>query len=281
MSKPKEQSQPTAEPRDLWGTTVKASDLDKLKKLKILTYGPSGAGKSRMASLFKRVLIGLTEHQAIPTITEVNPDAIIKLISGPRELMEFKEMIRDPSLADRVDAVVLDSLTDAQRILKAHFTSRQAKRTDVTDLETWGILIDATSRLAREVRDLPVHVMVTCLSEEMNVDGEGLVHRPAVSGKRLPNDLAQYFNLVGYAHVKEYERGLRHDVMFRGQDRWLTKSMTKLDDVEPPEPEVWISKVFGGKVSPEVRERYKAWKALAVPMDSNNQSDDNNTESES
>lgn len=275
----KEKEQPQIEKKDLWSTTVKASDLESLKKLKILTYGPSGAGKSRMASLFKKVLIGLTEHQAVPTITEVNPDAVIKLISSPKDLMEFKEMIRDPSLPDRVDAVVLDSLTDAQRILKAHFTARQTKRTDVTDLETWGILIDATARLAREVRDLPVHVMVTCLSEEQSVEGEGLVHRPAVSGKRLPNDLAQFFNLVGYAHIKELERGLRHQVMFRGDDRWLTKGMSKLDAVEPPEPEVWVAKVFGGKVSDEVRARYKAWRDLSVPLDSNNQ--ETNEESES
>lgn len=260
--------QTAKEKKDLWSTTVKAGDLDRLKKLKVLAYGPSGAGKSRMGALFGRVLIGLTEHQAVPTIIEVNPDAVIKLISGPRELLEFKEMIRDPSLPERVDAVVLDSLTDAQRILKAHFTAKQASGRETTDLETWGLLIDATARLAREVRDLPVHVMVTCLSEEENVPGEGLIHRPAVSGKRLPNDLAQYFNLVGFAHVREHERGMRHEVMFRGSDRWLCKGMTKLNDVEAPEPDLWIAKVFGGEVSADVKTRCKEWLNKAVPLDS-------------
>lgn len=255
------------ERKNPWDKTSKASDLHRLQKLKALIYGPSGSGKSRIASLFNRVLIGVTEHQAIPTIAETNPNAIVKLISNSQELREFKEMICDPSLPEKVDAVCLDSLTDAQRILKAFYLAKQSSGGEIMEIASWGLLVDSTARLAREVRDLPVHVVVTCLSEEESVTGVGITHRPAVYGKRLPNDLAQYFNLVGFTHVNEYERGMRHEVMFRGSDRWLTKGMTKLDNVEPPEPLLWISKVFGEELDDETTNRVKAWRKLAIPLD--------------
>ena len=165
-------------------------------------------------------------------------------------------------LADRVDAVVLDSLTDAQRILRNHYTAKQTRRQDKTDMDTWGVIIDGTARLAREVRDLPVHVCVICLDAEMQIDGLGLVHRPAVSGKRLPNDLAQYFNLVGYTYVGEFERGFRHQVMFQGGERYLTKTMGGIDEVEPPEPLWWVHKRFQTDIDEETRGRVDQWKSI-------------------
>lgn len=258
---------PKASP-DPWSTVVTVTSLKEQDRLKCLLYGPNGSGKTTTAARFRCPVIGLTEQQAVPAIKEANPNALIKVIRTPQDLLEFRQIFRSAQLMDRVDAVVLDSLTDVQRILKDLYTGQQAKRKDVTDVETWGRIIDATARLAREMRDLPVHTMVICLDSEIEVEGEGIIHRPAVSGKALPNQLGQFFNLVGYISRQTRPSGTRREVMFEGSERYQTKRMTGIDDVEAPEPLLWIAKRFGAEVpdtkdfnGKNIKDRLAEWQA--------------------
>jgi hypothetical protein len=257
------------ESADPWADVKPASEFGVYDRIKVLLYGPSGAGKSRCAALFKRPLIGLTEQQAIPTIRRANPNALIKQIHTARDLTDFKALARHPRTVKECDAVVLDSLTDAQRIIRSYYTGRQSEKAgrEKTSQESWGLVIDATARYARELRDLPMHVCVITLDDEATVEGTGIVHRPGVSGKRLPNDLAQYFNAVGYVHVAEQEGGLRHQVLFRGNDRYRVKGIEGLEDLEPPEPLAWIARTSGGDVPADVRTRIERWTALGTSAD--------------
>jgi len=253
----------------LWSAARPASQLGNLSKLKILLTGASGGGKTTTGAKFERPLYAPTELQAIPIIQHVNPDALIfhnsdgrPGIRDARDLQQFRAMIKDPTLADRVDAVVLDSLTDCQRIIKDSYTRAQTSGRKTTDQDTWGAIIELTARLAREVRDLDVHVLVTALDKEVEINGR-MVHRPSVSGKHLPNDLAQYFNLVGFSYAEEMDSGgVRNSTMFRaGSDRYTVKKLPQLDDIEPPEPLMWISKVFGATADQGTTERVAAWVA--------------------
>lgn len=265
---------------DPWSSVRVAESIEELDKLKALIYGPNGSGKSSLAARFKRPLIGLTEKQAIPAIKDANPNALIKLISNAQQLLEFRQLTRSPQLRERCDAVALDSLTDIQRVLKDLYTGQQEKNRDITDMQSWGKTIDATARLARELRDLPIHTMIICLDTEIEIDGEGLVHRPAVSGKSLPNQLGQYFNLVGYMSRQVRPGGMRREVMFQGSDRYQTKGMRGLGDVEPPEPLFWLHKRFGLPLEQEkdrngetVEQRIAQWKACAEENASTQPSD--------
>lgn len=267
---------PTNSPVDLdaaFARVKPASDFASLDKIKALITGPSKAGKSHLASLFRRPLYGLTEKQAMLTITRANPDAQIFLINGPADLFTFREMAK-VAHERGFDAVVLDSITDAQRILRAYYTSRQGAKAgkDKTSQESWGSTIDATARLARELRDLPIHVLVIALDEEIVVEEE-IRHRPLVSGKKLPNDLCQYFSVVGFVHVARQDRGLRHQVMFRGDHRYLVGAPYWLDDVMPPEPLYWISRMDGSEPPPDVQKRVDEWEALASPEEAGGDGD--------
>lgn len=260
---------------DPWKTARPAKDLSQLNFLKVCIYGPNGSGKSRMGAMFEKPLIGATELQGIPTIRKANPEAVIYHdaagepgIKTVDDLRRFVTMAR--TAADHgCDAVVLDGLTDAQRILRSFYTGNQGEKAGhaKTSMESWGLTIDATARLAREFRDLSgVHVLITCLDDEIEIEGE-LVHRPGLSGKRLPNDIGQYFNVVGYSHIVEFERGLRHQVMFRGVDRYRVKGLEGLDRIEPPEPLCWVSKTMGDPMADEVQARAEEWEKMSTPSD--------------
>lgn len=263
---PASEPQQTAGP-DPWASVQEAHQLEHMNKLKTLVFGPNGCGKSTLGALMGRPLIGVTEHQAIPLIKRLNPHAKTWLIQKPEDLQAFKKLCRVPDLAKRVDSVVLDSFTDCQRIIRTYYTDTQKSGSSTTDMKTWGLIGDATMRLARELRDLPVHTLVICLDDEENIEGEGLVHRPAISGK-LKNTLGQFFNLVGYVYRKETESGLRHEVMFQGPSRFQCKPMYGINPVEPPEPSLWIQKCIDPslKLTAEVQERVRAWLQMSAPQ---------------
>lgn len=269
---------------DPWTQVKKAEDLDDLFVMKALLYGPNGSGKSQAGAMFKRPLIGPTELQGIPTIRKANPGAVIYHdpdgepgIRTVNDLRRFVMMAR--SAKDHgCDAVVLDGLTDTQRILKEHFTKRQKNNKGRTSMDSWGAIIDMTSAIVRQLRDLAgVHVLVTCLEREVEANEE-LVHRPGLSGKALPHEIGQYFNVVGYSHKAELDAGIRHQVLFEAGERYVVKGLAGIDAIEPPEPLHWISKAIGGDVPDEVAERVRRWEemgsASAVDDDENDDRDD-------
>lgn len=253
---------------DLFARLVTARDLPQSDKIKMLVYGPSGSGKSTFAARFPRPLFGLTELQAGPSIVAANPDAAVFPILNASDLMAFRKLLADPRTAQRFDTVILDSLTDAQRIIKEFYTSKQDKRTDITNMDSWGLVIDGTARLARELRDREYHTVLICLDAEESVDGVGTVHRPGVHGKRLPNDLAQYVNAVAYlAKEEDLDTGaLRRTLTFEAGERYLTKGLQGLRAREPAEPAWVLHKALRApEPAPEVLARVRAWEGPQAP----------------
>lgn len=260
---------------DPWTQVKPASELDQLNFMKAMVYGRNGSGKTRMVAGFQKPLVGVTELQGVPTIRKACPGAVIYHdpdgqpgIKTALDLRRFVKMAKSAA-QNGCDAVCLDGLTDAQRILQQAFTSRQGKKAGKakTSMESWGLIIDATARLVRELRDLQgVHVLVTCLSSEER-DGDALIVRPSLSGKRLPEEVGQYFNAVGYAYREETERGLRHQVLFSSGDRYSVKPLEGLDVIEPPEPLHWVGKALGGKVPRQVTERVQSWSEMIEPFE--------------
>lgn len=251
---------------ELLSTTKSADDMNHLVKLKCLIFGPSGAGKSRLGAVAgngDRVLIGLTEKQAAPTIQEANPNAKVLVIDDAQDAVRFSKVAGDPSIGEHFDVVVLDSLTDTMEILRKHYTSKQGGKSegsDKTSLESWGLIIDATKRFIRVLRDAPIHVIVIALEEETVVD-QIRVRRPLVLGKKLGGQLQQYFNLVGHIRKRERGEGIRHEVLFNGDESSSTKTMSCLETIEPPEPQAWIAKRLGTDLPEDVQGRVDHWTA--------------------
>ena len=121
------------------------------------------------------------------------------------------------------------------------------------------------------MRDLPIHTMVICMDAETEVPGEGIVHRPALSGGKALNNLAQYFNIAGFISYQERDGGKRREVMFDGPDRYRVKGLTGLNNTEAPEPLLWIQKRFGTPLPDDkdrngktASDRIAEWEARAV-----------------
>jgi hypothetical protein len=114
-------------------------------------------------------------------------------------------------------------------------------------ISNWGEIIDRTAQLVRSFRNLPMHFVITTLSAERFVgdeENQRRVVRPELSGRTLPNTLAQFFNLVGYAYTRSNKDGIDYRVLLGGNVDFLTKGMPGLAYREIPNIEYWIERSF-------------------------------------
>jgi hypothetical protein len=235
-----------------------------------LVCGASGSGKTTLGAKFERPLFLATEVKGLERVAETNPNASIwtnaKGQPGIRSLTDLYsavESLHHPRIGEFYDAVILDSLTEAQRLIKEALVVGEAKMA----IKQWGAVIDKTAAFVRWLRDCPIHVLVIALDEEVN-DGERVVHRPALLGKKLPNQIAQHFSIVGFAMRRQISVGeFRHEVMFQSDDRYITKGLPCLDAYEPPEPLYWLQKRFGGTLDDDTAARVEAWHAQVKSSD--------------
>ena len=221
--------------------------------LNLLIFGPPGAGKTYLSGSAARAgfrVLVLDTESGTMTIRDTSADVLT--IDSTKTLRaaytEIKHALDAGSFA--YDLVVLDSLTEIQK-LHVDELSDGGKRP--LAIKQWGDVITTTRRTVRAFRDLPVHAMILALSKEITDDGgngETTVRvRPAVHGSSLPHELGGFFDIVGYAGIRNGE----HVIAFQGSDRVMAKDRSQtLDAIEPNDFGRIHGKVFGTWTEPEV-----------------------------
>ena len=223
----------------------KAKDAKGDQKIKALIYAQSGGGKTTFCARCPKPLILLTELQGVPSILAANPEAEYVIVKTADDMRNALKEIRELHAQGKApwETICLDGITESQIILKDELMARSMGKEKLT-LEDWGILIDKTISICRSYRDLPFHVVVTALATEEVTKEEGRIVRPSVYGKRLPNEIAGFFNVVSCLFKKTDDDGfVVHKALISGVDRFLTKGHPGLDGIEVPELDVWIEKM--------------------------------------
>ena len=222
---------------------------------KILLYGNSGAGKSwaSAGSGGSDVFILATERNALQSIKHSNPKARVLYtgeIGGVREFIGAAISGELHKQGARV--LVIDSLTECQRLLKDEILAGKAG--NEFGIQDWGTLTEKMRRMLRTIRDLPYHVICTALSQSEIEESTGMRHvAPAFEGKKLPNEVAQYFNVVGYCYKQENVNGegkrvVEHKIMVDGSSRFVVKPCHPLNGIMRPDLQMWIGALNSGEI---------------------------------
>ena len=226
---------------------------------KTLIYGAPGVGKTRaLVTMPDPIIIFLTERHG---------DRIIKDTAaqlGKKVKIMYLENKKDPLTGKMISArekmykaldelgskrhpfrsLGLDSLTDMQQVMKLDMQGGVAER-DFNQKE-WGQLINLTGDVAMKLRNLNMHVTAICLSSESQDEGQRMIYRPTLYGKKLPANIVQYFNLCCFQR-KEYSESSGGDPIycsvFEAGDQYYTKSHPALLPVESPDIGGWIEKI--------------------------------------
>lgn len=246
--------------------------------LKILLFGLSGSGKSYAAakaggkagSKEGRVAILLLEPNGLASIRASNPHAIVVTAYDPKRYGKVdvwevvEEFIRDAMsgalTAVGVTTVVVDSLTELQRVWRDRClvddgVERKRLALHKMTQAQWGTWTERFRRLLRTFRDLPMNVVAVALVQnETDDDGNITAIVPAFEGKKLPNEVAQFFSAVGYCYKKEVpytvgegdtartEKRIEHRVLFQTGGKLVVKPFPGLAASEEPDPKVWAAK---------------------------------------
>lgn len=179
---------------------IKAGKAAQNTVIKGLVYGESGAGKSFLAATAPKPLILLTEMNGQASIMHSNPEASIIHIKNDVMLAEIlKDIDENPKDWQDYDTVVIDSITEMQRLIKDRLTNNGRGQ---MSLPLWGKLADNMRALIRRIRGLKKNVVCIALLESQIEEETGQRHlKPAFEGKKTSGEIAQYFNWVGFLYT--------------------------------------------------------------------------------
>jgi len=190
--------------------------------LKMLIYGKPGSGKTTLGAtaddhkLTKNVLF-LNAEGGLLSVTNREPTPLAVDINSYQDMEDiFWWLANEEYKEDKLDinTVVIDSGTEIQNMNlesivkdKMGQKTRQGKeRTGIDDvwLEDYGDSTTQLRRMYRRFRDLPMHVIITCLEgRTQDKDKTEQVH-PLMTPK-LRESICGYVDIVGYLYTDEKE----------------------------------------------------------------------------
>ena len=216
---------------------------------KILIFSNSGVGKTWLSATAPKPLIILTEANGAVSVAHSNPEAGIVIIKNIKDLREVITMAKSGEL-DNFETLVFDSLTEIQRIFKDEIQGDKEQ----FQLQQWGTLTSKMTNFIRMIRQLPFHIVCTCLSDrQTDENGTVTLHLPQFQGKRTAQEIMQYFSAVGY-YFKSYdtihgtEKVLTRKLMFDGSERWAVKPCHPLTNMSNPNMTDIINSIVTGEV---------------------------------
>ena len=190
-------------------------------KGKILIYGQSGSGKSWLGVTSPSPLVLLTEKNGFASIAHSNPAAKVIECDKIEDIYAAIRAIKSGEITE-FDTLVIDSLTNAQTMIKSRILARSGKKR--LQIQDWGDLAGETLSLIETLRSLDCHVVCIALRDDELVSESGRRYTyPLFEGKKTKNNISQFFNVIGYLSRETGDKGISRTLLFDGDESILCK----------------------------------------------------------
>jgi hypothetical protein len=218
-----------ARPQRQLPPAIKAMADDQDNFLRVLVYGRPGTGKTVFAAS------GGPDH------------LILECDRGEASAVRFKSQAKKWSIGDWNDMeeaisylrhsgqedftmVWLDSLTHFQErgldhIMDDLVAAKSHRKVYLPDKGEYGQNMNRVGRMMRDLRDMRMHLGVTChaFHEEWDAETEENVMTPYIQGKGMTQKICGYMGLIGHMVVEEKDGALRSILDCRPSTEWYTK----------------------------------------------------------
>jgi phage nucleotide-binding protein len=173
-------------------------------KIKALLYGKSGTGKTSTALTLKpeTTLILSAESGLLPLAGK--PFTVWEMETFSDLGASYKRLLT-PKVQKQFKVVFIDSLTEINELAKEKIVKVDRPKLgkdlgkvydDLMTMQDYQLLQTRMTRMIRAYRDLPFHVIITCLEDNIKDERTGAISVvPSINGK-LATNVAAYFDEV-------------------------------------------------------------------------------------
>jgi hypothetical protein len=225
---------------------ARVGDSGAIPLLKAFFYGDSGTGKTFTAASSPNPMFLLTEANGLKSIQNSNPDALVAQCTDINQVRQFVAAASRGEFPAEVETIVIDSITEVQRLFIDEILAAKDDGDKKMAWQDWAVMTARMIKFVRCVRDLPYNVIVTALCDYAT-DDDGSVTRvfPSFQGKKLANEISQFFNVVGVVIRREVETEhgtvIKRGVLVEGPSRYLIKPCHPLVGILEPDVSEWIA----------------------------------------
>lgn len=214
---------------------------------KLLIYGSPGAGKTMLAGSAAEVeamspVLFIDIEGGTKTIRNLWPEVEVVRVQatynsqGQLTATAWKKLqavYEDLRKGVKWKTVVVDSLSEAAKVSMysvmenavrdAANKGQRDRDPDIPELRDWGKSGEQIRRFVRSFRDLPCHVIFTCLAADDKDQQSGTVTvKPALSGK-LRDEIPAYLDEVLYLYVKADNKGVTRKILSEPTAKYVAK----------------------------------------------------------
>jgi hypothetical protein len=199
-------------------------DADYPKHIKALIAGNPGAGKTLFSSTAPKPLMLSAEGGTMSIVDRHVPYITVEKLGGIEGLRTLVDTLRqEPAtrkeqLGLEVDTFIIDTIDEVARLMmREHLRSEGQAHARIQD---YGWLKDTLTAFVRAVRNLDMHVIMTCHLKSVS-DGEGGPQKylPAIDGS-FSEAIAGYVDLA-FVLRSELATEIVDDGVQRTVHRWL------------------------------------------------------------
>lgn len=214
--------------------------------VKALIYGPSGHGKTRFLGTMQQ------DPRTSPALLidfEGGDQSLSRLdmdMVRVRDWKGYSEVYSELQAGTKYKAIGIDSISETETfsllaILSGETPFNRGNATeDQLTQGDYGVSHIQIKRLIRKFRDLPYHVFITSLSQEVNEVKVGMIKKPALSGK-MADEIPGIMDVVGYLaqeDVKDAEN--KRVLLLKNYPKFRVKirtpwGATAPDEIEEPD----------------------------------------------
>lgn len=202
-------------------------------KLKMLVYGSNSVGKTFLVTTAPKPIYLALEKSPL-TMRRYNiPTMDINSWSELQAVFEYLKLAKHD-----FQTVMFDSLNEAQFLSQKHVL--EAKGHESMQQGDWGDSIWDIQNLCRAfTRHLDMNVIFTCALDHLSK-----VAQPDIATKRLPGDLLNLFDFVGYMVAKEEKSKITRAIRFEPSELIRAKNRDGVFDLwEKPDFAALVTKL--------------------------------------